>query len=412
VLRTAVFAIAGLAVLMALSNCSTAILNSNTLNLATTIDDLAVRQVVFNLAKIKNNVWALPSQLQISGGQVSARTNVAPSLTSPLNSALTGTTQVASQVVAATGALTTTTTGINTSNTPNAGASISSTIEDTENWNVVPVQDPEQLRRLRSLYQYGTRQIRAIDLLCDYPIPEIPDKPQVNGGKSDLQILADALKAASAPAKPDTQPGPAKPKAEQAPMNTTAPAPANGTSGAGDNADDADKKQPKRFYVRGADTYSCLNRILNRPVKYVLIGRNPDPAFMNPPGCVLCAYPNKKFRDSLKKDEPIYESRTSDGIITVKPTLEYVPVIVNFDLMPTGSDYNGLINWLFVVKDGEERPLDPARRVGSSNGYTVYTTSDRRFSEFVLAIQEATLQSPELQKTVAPPPPTVQTNPR
>jgi len=407
VLRAAGLAFAGLFAVVALSNCSTAILNSNTLNLATTVDDLAVRQVVFNLAKTKDNMWALPSQIQISGGQVSARTNVAPSLTSPLTSALTGTTQVASQVVASTGALTTTTTGINTSNLPNASAGVSGTVEDTENWNVVPVQDPEQLRRLRSLYQYGTRQIRAIDLLCDYPIPEIPDKAQANGGKSDLQILADALKTASAPAKPGTSPDPTKPKVQQ----TATTSSGDGTSGTDDKADDTDKK-PKRFYMRGADTFSCLNRILNKPVKYVLIGPNPDPAFMKPPGCVLCAYPNKKFRDSLVNAEPIYESRTSDSTIPVKPKVEYVPVIVNLGLMPKYSDYNGRIDWLFVIKDGEESPPKGSHRVGSSGGYAVYTTDDEYFSEFVLAIQEATLQSPELQKSVAPPPPTVQTNPR
>jgi hypothetical protein len=407
VLRAAGFAFAGLVVLAALSNCSTALLNSNTLDLATTIDNLAVRQVIFNLAKIKNSKWALPSQIQISSGQVSARTNVAPSISSPLNAAVTGTTQVASQVVAATGALTTTTTGIQTSNTPNASASVSSTVEDTENWNVVPVQDPDQLRRLRLLYQYGARQIEAVDLLCLYPIPEIPEKSGTDS-KSDLQILADALRAASTPPKADAPPaaGAAPPAAQE-----------QGTADhqtADHNAPAAAGTTPKKtVYLRGRGVDTCYNVILKRAPKYTLLGPKPDPAFVQPPGCVICAYPDKKFNAYFRKGDKIYDSRTSDGTIDVDPAKnEYVPAIINRYLIPDGYQY-GWIDWLAVVKDDEQSPLPgESHRVGSSNGNTIYTNNPQKFSEFVLAIQEATLQSPELQKTVAAPPPVVQTNPR
>jgi hypothetical protein len=325
---------------------------------------------------------------------------VAPTITSPLNAALTGTTQVASQVVAATGALTTTTTGIQTSNTPNAGASISSTVEDTENWNVVPVQDPDQLRRLRLLYQYGAQQIREVDLLCLYPIPEIPEKAQTNS-KSDLQILADALRAASAPAGSS----PAKPKDKDKDKDKD-------KADAADKGDKPDKKRPK-IYIRDAGKIGCANAALGgRAVKYTQVGPNPDPAFLKPPGCVLCAFPNKSFADTIKTGK-VYESRTADTAIKIDPdNNEYVQVIVNTFLLPHGTNYQGVIDWLFVMKDGEAPPSDEAHHVGSSGGYTVYTTSDQDFAEFVLAIQEATLQSPELQKTVAPPPAVVQTNPR
>jgi hypothetical protein len=310
---------------------------------------------------------------------------------------LTGTTQVASQVVGATGAVTTTTTGINTSSLPNAGASVGSTVEDTENWNVVPVQDPEQLRRLRSLYQYGTGEIRAIDLLCLYPIPEIPDKPET--AKSDLQTLADALKAA-APAKADP-PADATKAGQQAKTETKK------------KSGEAVKK--KKVYVRGANSDSCYNQAADpktsASIKHTLIGPNPDPAFLHPPGCVLCAYPNKAFHARFRKGEKIFEGRATEDTVTVDPKkFEYVPVVVNFKLMPFSSDYDP-IDWLFVIKDGEDPPSE-SHRVGSSSGYTVYTKDDERFSEFVLAVQEATLQSPELQKSVAAPPPIVQTNPR
>jgi hypothetical protein len=392
---------ASLVAFASLSNCSTGLLHTNTLNLATTIDDLAIRQIVFNLTRIRGNEWALPSQVQISSGQVSARTNVAPSIAAPLDSALTGTTQLAKEFVAATGALTTTTTTINTADRPNVGAGISGTVEDVENWNVVPVQDPDQLRRLRLVYQYGAHQITAKDLLCHYPIPEIPEKAET---KSDLQILADALKAAAAPDMSDKPPVTSraynKPVASQ----------------------DADKKKQKkkRVYIRGEFEYLCVNIAFapSRPVKWILIGTNPDPAFLTPPGCVLCAYPNKEFAARFKFGDKIYESRTSDDTIDVDPDqYQYVPVVVNDSLIPISHEKyhyrerQGFINWLFVVRDGEEAPPEGGRRIGSSNGYTVYTTHEQNFSEFALAVTEATLQSPELQKSVSPPPPLVQTNP-
>jgi hypothetical protein len=240
----------------------------------------------------------------------------------------------------------------------------------------VPVQDPDQLRRLRLLYQYGAQQITALEVLCHYPIPEIPDKPE-----------------------------------------TTADAKAK------DKPDDADKdknQKPKKVYIRGERPYSCVD-IATRPsalVKRMLIGPNPDPAFLKPPGCVLCAYPNKTFNARFLAHDKIYESTTSEDTVEVDPTkYEYVPVVLNDWLIPTGQRYDyshreGHINWLSVVKDDEGPPTKESIRVGSSHGYTVYTTNEKNFSEFVLAITEATLQSPELQKTAAPPPPTVQTNPR
>jgi hypothetical protein len=94
---------------------------------------------------------------------------------------------------------------------------------------------------------------------------------------------------------------------------------------------------------------------------------------------------------------------------------EYVPVVVN-DFLKSSPHRKGKIDWLFVVRNDEEAPAvlrlaSYVRRVGSSKGYTVYTTDEQSFSEFVLAVTEATLQSPEFQKSVIPPPPLVQTNP-
>ena len=49
-----------------------------------------------------------------------------------------------------------------------------------------------------------------------------------------------------------------------------------------------------------------------------------------------------------------------------------------------------------------------ARFVGSAIGYSVYTTREDKFAEFILAVREAILQNPQVAKTGASNPPLVQ----
>jgi hypothetical protein len=362
-----------LAILAWLSGCAAPLLNSNTLDLAATVDDLWVRQIVFNLAKTKENPFALPAQAQIPQGQVSATLSVTPTISSPLNTLITGTSQIASTGAAAT------ITKLDTNTAPNATAGVSGSIGTMQDWVVSPVQDPEQLRRLRLLYQYATGQIRPVDLLCLYPIPQVPDKSATDKSSTD---------------KPDD-------------------------------------KKPTKLYIRGL---KCEHEPYNA-LSWVTIGLKPDFAFLNSPGCVLCAYPNIQFQEKIwseiSRHTPIYENVVSNH--NVRPEFknlqkeDIVEVVVNDYLLPNdGSNYENKyskpIDWLSVVKNGEEPIPNNSRRIGSSNGYTVYvhprgvkegeennvsedvTSGDMHFSEFVLAIIEATLQSPEIQKSPAPAP--------
>lgn len=405
--RGVTFACACIAIALLLG-CSTPLLNLHTLDLAATVDDVAVRQVVFNLAKTAENMYALPSQVQIPSGQVSARTSVTPTVTAPLNNVFTSTSQVASQVVAASGALTTTATNIGANQRIDSTAGVSGVMEDLENWNIDPVQDPEQLRRLQFLYQYGAGKISAQDLLCWYPIPELPEKAAAT--KSDLQTLADAIKRAEEKPEPTTPDGD---KQHGKKPNANKP-----------DADNPDAAPPalKTVYIRGEFPYSCYNIAVQpeKRVKRMFVGPNPDAAFLKPPGCVLCAFPNKLFQTKLKAGDPIYPDRYSDvDVKLADPSkYQYVPVVLNDFLIPgNADDYDyrsrqGLIDWLFVLRDGvDSPPPENARRVGSSHGYTVYTNDEQRFSEFVLAVIEATLQPHEIEKEGAAAPAVVQTNP-
>ena len=181
------------------------------------------------------------------------------------------------------------------------------------------------------------------------------------------------------------------------------------------------------------------------------IGPNPDFAFLHAPDCVLCAYKNKEILSEIKIGTPIFENDVSEDFEPYDPQKnDYVAVLVNGYLLPNKSNdevnvdrlaaYETLywlpVNWLSVVGAGEPVPSD-SKFVGSSNGYAVYVrpreiepqyriipsylhvppaedpgiktfNGDSHFSEFVLAIIEATLQSPEIQKTQKQPPPVTQ----
>jgi hypothetical protein len=343
-----------------LLSCTSALLNSNTLDVATTVDDLATRQVIFNLARTRENQFALPSQVQISSGQVTANTSFTPSISAPLDPAIGGSINQAAA-----------TTTSRTYSLPQIGASVSGAASAQDSWSINLVQDPEQLRRLRLLYQYGAGQITAKDLICQYPIPEIPQG-----------------------------------------------------------------QQSTRRYIRMVG-----NKTINecRPPDVVLVA-NPDPAFLNFPGCVICAFPSKGFQDLFRQKidgHRIYESDFSPETEPYNKQFEYVPVILNNRLLPNSalpeapSEQWGKIDWLSVVRDGLEPVPDNARRVGSSNGYTIYVhplsvqpdygypgygyegpfTGNEHFAEFVLSIIEATLQPAQLEKVGPGAPPLTQTFP-
>jgi hypothetical protein len=357
--------------------CSTPLLNVNTLDLAGTFSDVSIRQIIYNLARVADNTWFVPSQVQLNNGIIAARTNISPSYTTPFGSTIFNTAAIAEAA-----ATTNTSTYEKMKSSPTA--TLGATAEDTSTWNVSPIQDPEQLKRLQLLYQYGAGKIDASDLLCLYPVPE----------------------------KGETVKQPADPKVKQPPP------------------------PPKKYYIRGEYAGSCKNVSGNRPfdAPRMLTGTNPDIAFMIPPVCILCAYPTKQWENDFKKycgkvQCHIYVDRNSDVQIKFDPNAQYIPVVLNDQLTPLGPDScdggaggggpgpDGMfhwkergdlyVDWLFVDRIGalpEGRTL-----IGISNGYMVSTTCYRDFSQFVLAIREAELQSPLMEKVGAPAPPVVQT---
>jgi hypothetical protein len=384
---------------LSLLGCA-ALLNSNTMELASTVDSLVVQQVIYNLVKIKKNQFALPAQVQIPNGQVSTTLGASANVTTALNPLATATSQLASAGVAAP-----TFTRVTTNTLSGDAATPSATVTGMQDWVIDTVLDPEQLRRLRLLYQYATGQILAIDLLCEYPIPQKPDK---SDGQQKDGSQGKGVNGAKPPQKG-----------------------AKGSAGKSDN----------KVYIRG---YECEHEP-DRRKAWVTIGANPDFAFLNSPGCVLCAFDNKAVLSHIPHGAPIYDNVISDHYEPFEPEKhDYVQVVVNYQLLPNGDNNTSYdrkywlpVDWLAVLGAGEPIP-DNSKFVGSSSGYAVYVgprhvepqyrytppelhvppaedpevqkmTGDSHFSEFVLAIIEATLQSPEIQKAQKPTPPVTQT---
>jgi hypothetical protein len=344
-----------------LLSCATPLLNSNVLDVATTVDDLATRQVVFNLARTKESRFALPAQVQILSGQVSAGSSITPGISAPLNSSLMNSiTQ---------GAITTTSRGSTLSNT---GVTVGGAVGTQDSYSINFVQEPEQLRRLRLLYQYGAHQISAKDVICQYPIPEIsqsqqPSKPQ----RRYVRVVGDKVNACRSPDVVLV-----------------------------DNPDPAFLSFP-----------GCV------------LCAFPSKGFSD------------LFSRGINGHK-IYKTDFSPETEDYNKDFEYVAVILNNRLLPNSalprgrSEQVGMIDWLSVVRDGEPIP-DDARRIGSSSGYTIYVhplsvqpvygypsygyegpfTGDEHFSEFVLSITEATLQPKQLDKVGPTAPPLTQSLP-
>jgi hypothetical protein len=250
---------------LSLVGCASAQLNYNTLDIASTIDTLVTNQVLSNLAKFIESPHAIPSQVALSAGTVSTNNTVTPSLTAPLNVATTATNTVATTVAAA---VSTATTNTATGNRPNVGAALSATDQWTQTWGVSPLTDPDQLRRLRVLYQFGAGLISRADLLCNYPIIQ---------GKGDGAAPIGTVTYPTSDGKDITVTigGPAKPK-------------------------------PKTVYKLQCRTGTLVT--------------HPDPAFLNPPSCIICADKSEgtvylHVNDRLKNDWLRY----SDGPFGVPP---------------------------------------------------------------------------------------------
>jgi hypothetical protein len=149
-----------------LSGCANTLLNKNTLDLASSTDDLIQKQVLFNLANFIDSDLAYPSQVVVSTGTAATTDSISANVSTPLQSGLQATNQVAA-TVGATASRSQTLTAASTRAIPTAGASGSDS--RTQNWSYSAITNPFEAARLMALYRFAVDNDGA-KLKRDYPL--------------------------------------------------------------------------------------------------------------------------------------------------------------------------------------------------------------------------------------------------
>lgn len=172
-------------VAFALSGCASAQLNYNTADLASSLGSLQKMQIFYNLAEAMNDHNFVPSQVTISIGTAQTANAINPSFTIPLGPTFATTQRLTTggnQTGQFTGQLT---------QAP-AGLGIQLVDSWNQSWTMVPANSANQIRRLRSLYQYATGTLTRDGasapatleeaeklFLCEYPLQAlaVPSAP-------------------------------------------------------------------------------------------------------------------------------------------------------------------------------------------------------------------------------------------
>ena len=289
------------------SGCASTQLNYNARDLASSVvDDLILKQILFNLSRIYDTPYAIPSQVSIPSGSATTTNSLTPQISGPFNSLRTATAQTAS-------AATVTRTAIDTVTSPNGTFNVSSNDQWSQNWTLNPLSsDPDQLRRLRTLYRYGARQLDDDEFVCEYPLIE---KSSTGG--------------ATAPAGTVTVP-----LREGKPPMTIVIGPAAGG---------AENEKPKTQYYRLCGDNDRSGKPGRTPV-------NPDPSFLRQPSCILCEGKRDGTQVLLIKNKKLKNDwlRFFDS-----PFLE----------LPQGVTSLGRYgnHFLYAVSPAPDKPLDAQR---------------------------------------------------
>jgi hypothetical protein len=244
-----------------LFGCASAQLNYNTIDLASSSSRLITSQVLYNLAQFRSSPFAIPAQVSIPSGSATTTNSVTPTISVPLTSSLT--TVIANSAAAPA--------FFSTSNThakPNGTIGGSVADQWSQNWTVTPLDEPDQLLRLRAIYRYGAGLIDRAEFTCEYPLVQ-ENKSSGGSGQQSVNININGVTASAG-------------------VESNKPA--------------------------NSDEYSYKNA----PCKSNI--GTPDPSFLKLPTCIICEYPSDQPKPP-KKPKPIsVTGDLSSSTISVKGT--------------------------------------------------------------------------------------------
>ncbi|WP_159011368.1 hypothetical protein [Bradyrhizobium sp. S69] len=248
--RTSLISIAS----TALVGCASTQINYNTLDIASTYDQLITKQVTYNIRKSIESRYGLPAFVKVTAATATTQASVTPTASIPLSTGITNTIQTG-----ATGLLSG---GSRATARAAPGLGVSATDQWVQTYTLTPVVDTDQLRRLRALYQYVTRQLTSdAEFESDYPLIETGSS-SAGGGAGGTKTTV----SASVDGKPVT-----------VTVDTT-PQKSN---------------ESKTIYVRR----QFITDLNGNFKGYGWKEATPDLTFVKPPGCILCDYGNGLSQD-------------------------------------------------------------------------------------------------------------------
>jgi len=174
--------------------CSSTQLNYNAADLASSLSSLAKSQILYNLAQAISDPEFVPSQVTISIGTAQTSNSVAPSVSVPLGPSFAITNRI-------TNGARPTTQSATASTTAAPGVSLQVTDAWNQSWTMVPANSSNQLRRLRTIYQFATGTLARRDstrdltekeaerqFLCEYAIQSMAVQPASPGGNVRYKV--------------------------------------------------------------------------------------------------------------------------------------------------------------------------------------------------------------------------------
>ena len=161
------------AVGIALSGCASTQLSVNTADVARSTANIEISQILDNVERFIRDPNAIPSQSLVSAGTISTTNSVSPNPSY-------GFTKAKQNTISATPA-------IQATRTIAQSLGIQASDQWTQSWNIAPVNDGDNLRRLSAIYRYKANG-NLKDLIRDYPIAVTPNPDQSDVGKKNSNL--------------------------------------------------------------------------------------------------------------------------------------------------------------------------------------------------------------------------------
>ncbi|WP_157100574.1 hypothetical protein [Rhodoplanes sp. Z2-YC6860] len=246
-----------------LVGCASTQLNFNTLDLASTTNDLVTQQVLYNFASFIDNPAAVPAQVTVSSGNATTSNSITPNLTLPLSKSLS-----ASNI-----------TVLNpTFGNATAAKSLQLSASDSWNqsWSFAPVTDPERMKRLQALYRYAVEWSEESDGVAQFLENFPPVQRSVS--VSTPRCLVDAG-GNNIPFDP-TKPGSPPPKDSDSTVCATAGGTTQSTISHGATTESYTNQADDPYYLRNKGCIVCVRYSKTTHRRYRTINENLEGAWL------------------------------------------------------------------------------------------------------------------------------------